>query len=106
MAAVRAGHTVLAPNAEMAAALFDAVERTHLEARRDIWPTPRVRDFGGWLREKHLDRQLMDAAVSRVLSDLEERELWREVVESSGSGQDSIESTGAAGAAPRPPRAL
>ena len=50
MAAVAAGHTVLAPNTELAAALFDAVERAHREAGREIWPTPRVRDFGGWLR--------------------------------------------------------
>ena len=52
MAAVAAGHTVLAPNTELAAALFDAVERMTSEAGREIWPTPRVRDFGGWLREK------------------------------------------------------
>ena len=58
MAAVAAGHTVLAPNTELAAALFDAVERTYQDAGREVWPTPRVRDFGGWLREGHVGRQL------------------------------------------------
>jgi hypothetical protein len=40
MAAVTDGHTLLAPNTELAAALFDAVERIHQETGRDVWPTP------------------------------------------------------------------
>lgn len=106
MAAVMAGHTVLAPNTEIAAALFDAVERTHLEAGRDVWPTPRVRDFSGWLREKQLDRQLKDATSPRVLGDLDERELWREIIDSSGFGQAALESSGAARAARRARQAM
>ena len=47
MAAIETGHTLLAPNTELAAALFAAVERSHQAAGRDVWPTPRVRDFGG-----------------------------------------------------------
>ena len=46
MAAAADGHTILAPNTELAAALFDAVERNHQDAGREVWPTPRVRDFG------------------------------------------------------------
>jgi ATP-dependent helicase/nuclease subunit B len=107
MAAVTtAGHTILAPNTELAAALFDAVERAHRDAGRDVWPTPRVRDFGSWLREKHLGRQLTDAASPRVLSDLEERELWRTVIDSSDLGGDLVEPTGAARAARRARRAI
>ena len=84
MAAVAAGHTVLAPNTELAAALFDAVERAQLEAGRDVWPTPRVRDFGSWLREQHARAATRRMRGSpRVLGDLEERELWREVIDSS-----------------------
>ena len=106
MAAVTAGHTVLAPNTELAAALFDAVERTHLKAGRDVWPTPRVLDFGSWLREQHAARQLRDLGSPRVLSDIEERELWREVIDSSGAAQDILEPTGAARAARRARRAI
>ncbi len=106
MAAVTAGHTVLAPNTELAAALFDAVERTYRQAGRDVWPTPRVRDFGSWLREKHVGRQLADSMSPRALSDIEERELWRAVIDSSGVGRDILEPAGAARAARRARRAL
>ena len=106
MAAVTAGHTVLAPNTELAAALFDAVERTHLQAGRDVWPTPRVLDFGSWLREQHAARQLRDLGSPRVLGDIEERELWREVIDSSVVAQDILEPTGAARAARRARRAV
>jgi ATP-dependent helicase/nuclease subunit B len=106
MAAVVAGHTVLAPNTELAAALFDAVERSHQDAGRDVWPTPRVRDFGSWLREQHAGRQLTDATSARALSDIDERELWRAVIDSSGMGQDLLDPGGAARAARRARRAL
>jgi ATP-dependent helicase/nuclease subunit B len=106
MAAVADGHTLLAPNTELAAALFDAVERTHQEAGRDVWPTPRVRDFGSWLREQHLLRQLGDAASPRALSDIEERELWRTVIDSSDVGRDLLDPAGAARAARRARRAV
>jgi ATP-dependent helicase/nuclease subunit B len=106
MAAVAAGYTVVAPNTELAAALFDAIERTYQESARDIWPTPRVRDFGGWLRERYVERQLTDAATPRALSDIEERELWREVIESSETGRDMLDPGGAARAARRARRAV
>ena len=106
LAAVVAGHTVLAPNTELAAALFDAVERAYRDAGRDVWPTPRVRDFGGWLREKHVQRQLTDATLPRVLSDIDERELWRTVIDSSEAGGTLAEPTGAARAARRARRAI
>jgi probable DNA repair protein len=106
MAAVTAGHTILAPNTELAAALFDAAERAHRDAGRDVWPTPRVRDFGSWLREQHVGRQLTDAASPRVLSDIDERELWRAVIDSSDAGEGLVEPTGAARAARRARRAV
>jgi ATP-dependent helicase/nuclease subunit B len=106
MAAVSDGHTILAPNTELAAALFDAVERAHQDAGRDIWPTPRVRDFGSWLREQHLALQLKDASSPRALSDIEERELWRTVIDSSAVGRDLLDPTGAARAARRARRTL
>jgi probable DNA repair protein len=106
MAAVTAGHTILAPNTELASALFDAAERAHRDAGREVWPTPRVRDFGSWLREKHLARQFADAASPRVLSDIEERELWRVVIDSRGAGEGLIETAGAARAARRARRAI
>jgi ATP-dependent helicase/nuclease subunit B len=106
MAAVSAGHTVLAPNTELAAALFDAVERTYQDAGRDVWPTPRVRDFGSWLRGLHVERQFADATLPRVLGPVEERELWRAVIDSSATGRDILEPTGAARAAQRARRAI
>jgi ATP-dependent helicase/nuclease subunit B len=106
MAAVTAGHTILAPNTELAAALFDAVERAHQDTGRDVWPTPRVRDFGSWLRERHAGRQLTGAASLRVLSDIDERELWRALIESSDVGEGLVDPTGAARAARRARRAI
>jgi ATP-dependent helicase/nuclease subunit B len=106
MAAVTAGHTVLTPNTELAAALFDAVERAHLEAGREILPTPRILDFGSWLREQHARRQLRDTDAPRILGDIEERELWRDVIDSSTVGRDILEPWGAARAARRARRAL
>jgi len=106
MAAVTGGHTVLAPNTELAAALFDAVERTHLEAGREVWPTPRVRDFGSWLRDQHAAWQLRDPGAPRVLGDIEERELWRQVIDSGGVSPDILDPTGAARAARRARRAI
>ncbi len=99
--AANAGRTVLVPNTELAAALFDAIERAHREAGRDIWPTPRVRDFGGWLKEQHVQRQLTDSSTPRCLSDVEERELWRSVILESESSGQFLEPSGAARAARR-----
>ena len=106
MTAVAAGHTILAPNTELAAALFDAVERFHQDAGRDVWPTPRILDFGSWLRARHTERQLSDAAAPRALSDIDERELWRAVIDSSEVGQSILEPAGAARAARRARRAV
>lgn len=97
--AADAARVVLVPNAELAAALADAIERAHARAGREIWPTPRVRDFGGWLRDQHIRRQLVDSSLPRCLSDVEERELWREVVLESESGRQFLEPAGAARAA-------
>jgi len=104
--AVTAGRTVLAPNTELAAALFDAVERMHVEAGHDIWPTPRIADFASWLREQHVQRQLSEAVLPRALSDIEERELWRSVILESEAGKEFLDPAGAARAARRARRAM
>jgi probable DNA repair protein len=101
-----AGHTILAPNVELAAALFAAIERMHQAAGHEVWPTPRVRDFGGWLREQHGLRQFTDTRLPRVLGDIEEREVWREVIDASDAGRDILDTAGAARAARRARRAL
>jgi hypothetical protein len=90
----------------LAAALFDAVERAHRNAGRDIWPTPRVRDFGSWLREQYLQRQLSNADSPRLLSDAEERELWRGVIDAADLGRDFLDPAGAARAARHARRTL
>ena len=104
--AAAAGRTILAPTNELAAALSDAVERLHLAAGHEVWPTPRIRDFAGWLRDLHAQRQGADAVLPRVLSEIEERELWRAVVMDSESGRALLEPAGAARAARRARRAL
>jgi probable DNA repair protein len=104
--AADAGRTVLAPNAELANALLDAIERAQRDAGRAWWPTPRVRDFGGWLKERHLQRQFTDSTLPRCLSDVEERELWRHVVLASESAHSMLEPAGAARAARRARRAM
>ncbi|MEO7208901.1 MAG: hypothetical protein ABI356_04145, partial [Steroidobacteraceae bacterium] len=106
LAAVSAGRTVLAPNAELAAALFDAVQRVHRDAGDEVWPTPRVRDYSSWLREQHVQRQLADAVAPRVLSEVEERELWRSVIDAPQSDGDFLDPAGAARAARRARRTL
>ncbi len=104
--AAAAGHTVLAPNTELAAALFDALERAYRDLGREIWPTPRVRDFGTWLRERHIARQFADSSTARCLTDVEERELWRTVVLERESSEAFLDPSGAARAARRARRAM
>jgi probable DNA repair protein len=104
--AADAGRTILTPSTELAAALFDAIERAHRESGRELWPTPRVRDFNGWLRERHLRAQLDDSSTPRCLSEVEERELWRQAVLESEAGAQFLEPSGAARAARRARRAM
>jgi ATP-dependent helicase/nuclease subunit B len=106
LAAVAAGRTVLAPNAELANALFDAVQRVHRDAGDEVWPTPRVHDYSSWLREQHVQRQLADAVAPRLLSEVEERELWRMVIDTAQIGRDFLDPAGAARAARRARRTL
>ncbi len=103
---LESGLTVLVPNTELAAALTDAVERSHRATGRRIWPTPRILDFGGWLRDRHVRRQLVDSTLPRCLSEAEERELWRDVVLGGDHGQRFLEPSGAARAARRARRAI
>jgi ATP-dependent helicase/nuclease subunit B len=106
LAAVAAGRTVLAPNTELAAALFDAVERVHRDAGDQVWATPRVRDFSSWLREQHQLRQLADSGSPRLLSEVEERELWRMIIDTAEAGRDFLDPAGAARAARHARRTL
>jgi ATP-dependent helicase/nuclease subunit B len=103
--AAAAGHTILTPNAELATALVAMVERTHVHAGHDIWPTPQIREFGSWLRERYAERQL-GTALPRLLTDIEERELWREVILASDVGKTFLEPAGAARAARRARHAM
>jgi ATP-dependent helicase/nuclease subunit B len=106
LAAVAAGRTVLAPNTELANALFDAVQRAHRDAGDEVWPTPRVHDYSSWLREQHAQRQLSEAVAPRLLSEVEERELWRMVIDTARIAGDFLDPAGAARAARRARRTL
>jgi len=97
---------VLAPTAEQTAAIFDAVQRQHRDAGERVWPTPRVRDIGSWLVERHVQQQLRDPRLPRVLDAIEERELWRRVVLQSRWSETLLEPTGAAEAARRARRTM
>jgi probable DNA repair protein len=106
LAAAAAGGTLLAPNAELAAALFEAIEQVHRDAGEEVWRTPQVRDYSSWLRECHAQRQLLDADLPRALADIEERELWRSVIDAAVRGRDFLDPAGAARAARRARRTL
>jgi ATP-dependent helicase/nuclease subunit B len=106
LAAVAAGQTVLTPNTELAVAVFDALERTHRAAGRDIWPTPRVQDFATWMRQQYAHRQLANADSPRCLTDVEERELWRSVIDAAQEGREFLDPAAASRAARRARRAI
>ncbi|HTV95314.1 MAG TPA: PD-(D/E)XK nuclease family protein [Steroidobacteraceae bacterium] len=97
---------MLAPSVELATALLDAVERGQRMRGREVWPTPQVHDFGAWLKEQHVRRQLLDASTPRCLADAEERELWRGVVLDLDSSGQFLEPGGAARAARGARRAM
>ena len=97
---------MLAPDRELAAAVFDAVERRHRAAGRDVWPTPRVRDFNSWLREHQARRVASGAARLRCLQEVEERILWREIVAADARDAGLLDPEGAADAARRARRAM
>ena len=106
LAAAASGSTILAPNSELAAAVFAAIERAHRDQGEDIWPTPRVHDFATWLRERYGRGQLANATSPRCLSEVEERELWRSVIEAEERGRDFPDAAAAARAPqPRSPSA-
>ncbi len=86
----------MAPTNEMAAALGDALDRHWLESGREVWATPRVREFGSWLREQHLLRQRIDARAPYLLTDPEERELWRQVLAEDPGGEELADPAAAA----------
>ena len=106
MAAVSAGLTVLTPNAELSAALTDAVEREHRRVGLEIWATPRIRELNSWLRELAAGRQLTKPQAPRCLTEVEERELWRAVVEDSELGRDFVDPAAGARAARRARRTM
>ncbi len=106
LAAAAAGSTILAPNSELAAAVFAAIERTHRDRAEGVWPTPRVYDFATWLREQYGHSQLANADSPRCLSEVEERELWRSVIEAEERGREFLDPTAAARAARRARRTI
>jgi probable DNA repair protein len=96
----------LTPSTEISAALLRALERSYQLAGREVWPTPRVRDFRGWLRERHAERQFAHGDSPRCLSDFEERELWREIISADSSRAESLDPGVAARLAQRARRGI
>jgi ATP-dependent helicase/nuclease subunit B len=106
MAAATAGLTVLTPTVELATALADAVEREHRRTGHEIWATPRIRELSSWLRELSAIRQLADSRLPRCLTEVEERELWRAVIENSESSAGFMDLAAGARAARRARRTV
>jgi probable DNA repair protein len=104
--AAAAGETILTPNAELATSIFEALETLTRSSGRALWQTPKVRDFGGWLREQHLFGMLERPSLPRCLSEIEERELWRQVIEESPLSADLLDVGHAARAARRARRTV
>ena len=104
--AVDSGLTVLVPNTELAAALADAVERSH--RRRDArFGLPRASATSG--AGSRIGTSVASCSTRRLprcLSDAEERELWRDAVLGSDPGQRFLEPSGAARAARSARRAI
>ena len=106
LGAIEAGRTVLAPTAETAAALIDRIEAHFARTQRDVWRTPQIRDFSGWVRQQY-ERQNFDrAGAPRVFSDIEERQVWRDILARSDIAMDFSDPGGAARSARRAVRAL
>jgi ATP-dependent helicase/nuclease subunit B len=105
-AAAFAGRTILTPNAELASAILYALERSQRDRGLELWLTPRVRDFGSFMREQYLLQSLTEGDAPRCLSEVEERELWREVVAAADSGHELLEAGAVARAARRARRTL
>jgi probable DNA repair protein len=106
MAAALAGHTVLAPSQELATLAFEALERAYRAAGREVWPTPQIREFGSWQRDRHAQRQLTEGALPRCLTEIEERELWRDVVAAGDSHAGALDPAAAARLARRARRTV
>lgn len=103
---VGAGRTVLAPTAEIAAGILDRIEQGYLAQGREVWPTPQVRDFSGWARQQYESQCAGLTQAPRLLEDIEERQLWREVIASSAIAAEFSDAGGAARAARQAVRAM
>ncbi len=97
---------MLAPNTELATLLFDALERAHRDSGRPVWPTPQVRDFAGWQRDHYAQRLIADGTLPRCLTDVEERELWRDIVAAGDSVDTALDPAVAARLARRARRTV
>ena len=97
---------MLTAHIEMSVALLHALERSYQLAGREIWPTPPVLDFRGWLRERHADQHLAVGGLPRCLTDFEERELWREIISSDASRPEALDAGVAARLAQRARRTV
>ena len=97
---------MLTPHGELSAALVHSLERTYQLAGREVWPTPHVRDFRGWLRERYAEQHLAVGSLPRCLTDFEERELWRDIIASDAARPDALDPGVAARLAQRARRSV
>lgn len=100
------GRTLLAPTAEIAASILDRIEQHFVAQGRTVWPTPSVRDFSGWARQQYEEQCAESPVAPRLLEDLEERQLWRDVVATSALATEFSDIGGAARAARQAVRAM
>ncbi len=96
----------MTPHVELSAALLRALERSYQLAGREVWTTPQVRDFRGWLREQHAEQHLARGGSPRCLTDFEEREMWRAIISADASRGESVDPGVAARLAQRARRSI
>jgi probable DNA repair protein len=101
-----AGHIVFTQTRQLAHVLSLEYARHAQESRRAAWRTPQLLPLGAWLRAEWIARRSADAAHERLLSPVQTRVLWEQVVSRSEEAADLLDVASAAQSAARSWRRL
>lgn len=90
--ALERGETVLTPGLRLARALTDAWVRRQMEQTRKSIAAPQIYPVDGWLESQWSQRiERGDLPPARLLSRLEERSLWQQLIEEDSAGQQGFQ---------------